>query len=395
VFDQVTDGQWVEYTVTAEELTLRPIDRPAQLAEPAWLASRITLAEPEIAATPVVALAELRMSDHYRYGTKAANLGELCDVLANGSQRLLGFYRIARPPRENLLGPLARMLGTSDLDQAVTELLDEVRVPRGIAVPFSVHQRFLESSPRIQQAIGKLKMALELDAPEIDSLCVTLQQLIRSARLPGELRRLIDDAIVTHLAGVQTFVVRSSSNAEDLAGFSAAGIYESINHVSSAETIFASVKEVWASLVSTRSVRLRKQAGISLDDCYMGVIVQEQVGATTGGVLVTTNPMNPADFRNVYVNVSPRSVTEVVDGGTVPLQYLYNTVEGGGRTVSLGSSDHDLPDSTRDQLQRLALIGRLLQSHFAPDYTFADPVDIEWAAGTDTIHLLQLRPYAT
>jgi phosphoenolpyruvate synthase/pyruvate phosphate dikinase len=237
-------------------------------------------------------------------------------------------------------------------------------------------------------------MALELDAREVDSLSLTLQKMIRSARMTDELRDYIDSQVVTHLGGVSAFVIRSSSNAEDLENFSAAGIYESINHVATAEKIFDSIQEVWASLVSPRSVRLRQQVGISLDDSYMGVIIQEEVKSKMGGVLVTTNPSNPADFRNVYINVSTHSVQDVVQGIELPLQYLFNTVEGGGRTLSLGSAKEDLPSSQKAVLQNIAYIGRLLQSHFSPDYTFSAPVDIEWAWDGQTIHILQLRPYS-
>jgi hypothetical protein len=405
IFDQIArdalDGKWVEYAVDLGDtaIRLKPVDRPEELApKPAWSVQQIRLEEPEVTNVPIVALNELRMSDRYRYGTKAANLGELSQVLARGSQRLLGFYRVPRPPRANLLPHLARFLKlpeTADLTRAAWEFLGaNVRVPRGIAIPFALQQKFLESSPRIQQSIGKLKMALELGAREIDPLCLNLQKLIRATRFPEEVRGYIDEQIAVHLSGVSDFVVRSSSNAEDLAGFSAAGIYESINHVSTAETIFNGIKEVWASLLSPRSVRLRQEVGISLDDCYMGVIIQEQVGAQMGGVLVTTNPMNRADFRNVFVNVSPRSVTNIVQGAELPYQYLFNTVEGGGRTLSLGDATIDLSDRQKDVLQRLSFAGRLLQSHFSPDYTFSSPVDIEWISNGGGLHILQLRPYA-
>jgi phosphoenolpyruvate synthase/pyruvate phosphate dikinase len=96
-------------------------------------------------------------------------------------------------------------------------------------VPFSIQRQFLEKSPQIQQAIGKLKIALELEAHEIDSLCVSLQKLILKTRIPDSIRNEIDRMIIKKLAGVTTFVVRSSSNAEDLESFSAAGIYESVN----------------------------------------------------------------------------------------------------------------------------------------------------------------------
>jgi hypothetical protein len=398
------DGRWVEYDVSADadQITLRPIERPDEVdRRPAWVAQTVTLEEPEAANGPIAELGELRADDRYRYGTKAANLGELRHVVAHGSDRMLGFYQVPRPPRQNLLGHLGRLVGTgedageADIARAARQLLaDQVRIPRGIALPFSVQREFLESSPRIQQAIGKLKMALELDVPEVEPLCLMLQGMIRSTRMPDDMRRRIDAAIVTHLGGVGSFVVRSSSNAEDLAGFSAAGIYESVNHVTTADHVVQSIKDVWASLLSPRSVRLRQQAGISLDDSYMGVVVQEEVTARMGGVLVTTNPMNRADFRNVYVNVSP-SVTDVVSGTAVPLQYLYSTVEGGGRTLALGDAAADLDAADKDALQRLAVVGRLLQAHFSPDYTFGSAVDIEWVATEEGFAIVQLRPYAS
>lgn len=393
------DGRWVEYEVSAKgaEVGLRLIDEPDDVGRrPAWYAQRVTLEEPEDTYNPIVDLGRIRYNDSHRYGTKAANLGELHHVLASESpRRLLGFFSVPRPPRDNLLPYLAKLLGEDDdlLAAAQQLLAQRVRVPRGIALPFSMHQGFLESSPKIQQAIGKLKMALELNAREVEPLCVELQQLIRKTRVPDYLLSELDTALVENLAGVRTFVVRSSSNAEDLAGFSAAGIYESYNHVTSAEKIVESVKEVWASLVSARSVRLRQQAGISLDDCFMGVVIQEQVKADFGGVMVTTNPMNRNDFRNVYINVSP-NVTDVVEGSRQPMQFLYSTVEGGGRTVSLGDATKDLDANGHAQLQRLAIVGRLLQSHFSPDYTFDSPVDIEWLATDEVLYVLQLRPYA-
>lgn len=409
IFEQIArdalDGQWVNYGVdsSAPQIALAKIDRPVEVNQrPAWSVQRIKLEEPETQYTPIVELTELRMSDRYRYGTKAANLGELSHVLSHGSDRLMGFYRIKRPPRAHLLPFLARFLGLPEtvdpqtLGRKAGEFMRQtVRIPRGIAIPFSIQQDFLESSPRIQQAIGKLKMALELEAREIDALCLSLQTLIRQTRVPEKIRNAIDSHVANALAGVSNFVVRSSSNAEDLAGFSAAGIYESINHVATADSIFESIKEVWASLVSPRSVRLRHEVGISLDDCYMGVIVQEEVEAQMGGVMVTTNPMNRSgDFRNVYINVSSQSVVNIVQGTDMPFQYLFNTVEGGGRTLSLGSSKEDLSARQKDLLQRLAFAGRLLQSHFSPDYTFSHPVDIEWVANSEGLHIVQLRPYS-
>lgn len=394
--------RWVELTVDPEASAVKvePCEAPSTpLGKPKWSLQQIRLESPEVDSTKIKALSALRVRDRFRYGTKAANIGEMVHVLEHGSSRITGYYRIPRPLRPNLLCYLADALGVSAdaplNDHALDFLRSKISIPRGIALPFALQREFLEASPKIQQAIGKLKMALELDAKEVDPLCLQLMGLIRSTRMSDAMRDYIDAEIAEHLAGVSSFVVRSSSNAEDLKHFSAAGIYESFNHCTTADTIFESIKEVWASLVSPRSVRLRQDVGISLDDCYMGVIIQEEVAADFGGVMVTCNPLNTSnDYRGVFINVSEKSATEVVAGKSLPMQYLYNTVEGGGRTLSLGSARQDLAPEKQNLLEELAFCGRLLQSHFAEDYTFSTPVDIEWAAHGATIHILQLRPYS-
>lgn len=394
------EEKWVRYTVAADgtEIGLEPIDRPADADKrPSWTVHKVRLEEPDTQHARILPLNQLRMIDRYKYGTKAANLGELQHVVERGSEKLLGFYRMPRPPRPNLLPHLAKHLGCPEnagLSRAASQFLRGfVQIPRGIAIPFSFQQQFLQSSPKIQQLIGKLKMALELNAPVVDAVAVSLHQAVLDARIPDDIQYAIDSAILEHLAGVSTFVVRSSSNAEDLGNFSAAGIYESVNRNSTADSIFDAIKQVWASLLSPRSVRLRQEVGISLEAVYMGVVIQEEVPSTMGGVMVTTNPLDKSNFRDVYLNISPK-VTDVVQGGGLPYQCLYNVVEGGGRTVTMGDMKVDLDEKQKSLLQKLALAGKLLQSHFSPDYTFSTPMDIEWLANEKGAHVLQIRPYA-
>ncbi|WP_328381576.1 PEP/pyruvate-binding domain-containing protein [Streptomyces sp. NBC_00400] len=395
------DDAWIRYRVQDDEITLVPLGHAPALEAPAWHQQRIRMEPPLLEDVPALFLHRLRRADQDRYGTKAASLGELHHVLDSRSVDLTTFYGQPRPPRADLFGHLAARLGTPDAtpaelrDLAADFVAATVAAPDGIALPFALQHRFLTSSPAVQQGLGKLKMALELDAVDVlDALCLHLQQLIRNTPMPDEVTRQITQALPDGPDGGGRLVVRSSSNAEDLPGFSAAGVYDSVSTVHGADELLDAVRQVWASLLSPRSVRLRHQAGISLDDTYMGVIIQRYVPAELGGVLVTCNPTRRTDFRNVYVNCSPGSPETVVDGTTLPLQYLYNTVEGGGRTVALGSSGKDLPVGTRDKLARLALTGRLLQSHFS-DGEVDHPLDIEWLM-TDQgdFRLVQIRPYA-
>ncbi|MFH9349995.1 PEP/pyruvate-binding domain-containing protein [Kitasatospora sp. NPDC017646] len=399
-------GRWVRYRVEAggtdlhlEAAPPRPAgDRPA----PAPRAERVTVDPPDLMPTPITPLTGLRAGDHVRFGTKAANLGELTHLLQHGSPRWLGFYRVPRPPRDNLMRYLARQLGLPEdaddveLTAAAQRLVKEyAQVPRGIVLPFSLQQRFLDSSAELRDVLDRLDASLRDGTADTSGLCREAQRLIRTTPLPDASRAELDRALDLHLYGAPVLVVRSSSNAEDLPGFSAAGLYESVAHVSGTDAVVDAVREVWASLLSPRAVLLRQQAGIPLDRCRMGVVVQEQVGATVGGVLVTCDPLSPRDFRSVYLNISPRSVTEVVNGEGAPLQYLCNTMEGGSRTVSLGAAATDLDAGTKALVGRLALISRLLQSHFSPDESYAAPVDVEWAIEDERISLLQLRPFRT
>ncbi|WP_328314972.1 phosphoenolpyruvate synthase [Streptomyces sp. NBC_00442] len=395
------DGAWVRYRVGEEEISLERLDREPELRAPAWHQQRIRLEPPLLEDAPVLSLHRLRAADSDRYGTKAANLGELHHVLDSRTADLTAFYGRPRPPREDLYGHLATRLGLTDpttaelRSRAADFVASTVGAPEGVALPFSLQQHFLASSPALQQGIGKLKMALELDATDVlDSLCLQLQQLIRHTPVPESVTRQIGQAFPTPPAATGRLVVRSSSNAEDLPGFSAAGVYDSVTTVRGTGELLDAVRQVWASLVSPRSVRLRHQVGISLDDTYMGVIIQEYVPAALGGVLVTCDPTRRADFRNVYLNCSPGSPEQVVDGSVLPQQYLYNVVEGGGRTVALGSWGDGLPVSTRARLADLSLTGRLLQSHFSE--TDVDrPLDIEWLmTERGDFRLVQIRPYA-
>ncbi|HEV7629003.1 MAG TPA: PEP/pyruvate-binding domain-containing protein [Streptomyces sp.] len=395
------NGAWVHYLVRDDEITLDALAEPPALDVPTWHHQRIRMEPPLLEDVPVLSLHRLRRADRDRYGTKAANLGELHHVLDSRTADLTSFYGRPRPPRPDLYGHLAARLGvtgatTAQLRHATAEFAAAtVAAPEGVALPFALQNRFLASSPALQQGIGKLKMVLELDALEVlDSLCLHLQHLVRSTPLPDEVTRQITQAFPGPLAAGSRLVVRSSSNAEDLPGFSAAGVYESVTTVRGPDELLDAVRQVWASLLSPRSVRLRHQVGISLDDTYMGVIVQQYVPASLGGVLVTCNPTKREEFRNVYLNCSPGSPEKIVDGTTLPQQYLYNTVEGGGRTVALGSSGGDLPAAARARLSDLALSGRLLQSHFS-DEDVDDPLDIEWLM-TDQgdFRLVQIRPYA-
>ncbi|MFD0008067.1 PEP/pyruvate-binding domain-containing protein [Streptomyces sp. NPDC127178] len=399
--DRLADA-WVRYSVSVDGVRLAKTAQPAETGRPRPQRS-VVIGAPHLDQRDVVPLSQLRAHDRSAYGTKAAHLGELHHVLRNGSALLTGRYAVPAAPLPHLLGYLAERLGapadTGDAElaeRAAAFLSENVTAPDGVAIPFAFQEQFLIGSWNIQQRIGKLKTALARDAfDDVDILCAELRILVRHTPLPDDLLQRLHDCVTGCLPGHDALVVRSSSNAEDLPGFSAAGLYESVDDVGDEARLADAVRQVWASLFSSRSVRLRHQEGISPADTYMGVVIHPLYEAAFGGVMVTCNPTQRDDVRHVSINVVPGSPQQVVEGSVLPWQYQYNTVEGGGRTVSLGNAVEGVDAHLERRLGHLALAGRLLQGHFDHDAAGAAPLDIEWLLDpADRLHVLQIRPYA-
>lgn len=122
--------------------------------------------------------------------------------------------------------------------------------------------------------------------------------------------------------GVRNVIVRSSSNVEDLAGMSGAGLYDSIGNVavrcvlhtrgwvtnttptnttnranqkkhphSNPEALGSAVAEVWASLYTRRAVLSRRAAGVGQRDASMAVLVMEMLAPDISFVLHTQSPV--------------------------------------------------------------------------------------------------------
>ncbi|MFG2525908.1 PEP/pyruvate-binding domain-containing protein [Streptomyces sp. NPDC048527] len=396
------DGTWVHYTVTADEARLEAAEPPTDLSEPARHREPIRPAAPMTEPLPIVPLSRLRSADRAAYGTEAANLGELHHVLHHGSSLLTGYYTGPRRPSSHLIRRLADRLG-APRDRSREELATDaghflrrhLSAPEGIAVPFAVQREFLAASPDIQQRIGMLRTALIHGRVfEIDVLCAELRDLVYITVLPDHILNALVSRLVRHVAGTGALVVRASSDTEECPEFPAVALSGSLTQVTDLTNLAAAIRRVWASAFSPRGVRLLHRAGRWPDVTGVGVIVQRSGPCDFGGLMVTCEPTQPEDFRTVLIDYSTGFAAPVVDRSMLPHRFLYNTVEGGGRTISTADPESGLDFAAKERLCRLALAGRLLQGHFsdAPDHDA--PLDVEWLLGPDgRLMLTQIRPY--
>jgi|TARA_B110000090_G_scaffold82651_1_gene94061 phosphoglucan,water dikinase len=155
----------------------------------------------------------------------------------------------------------------------------------------------MEAAARAVGADGRLSSlvdALELcagDPGRAARLCDELQELARSLRPSGEILSQLGNLFDNDRGVV---MVRSTGNAEDLAGLSAAGLYDSVSNVNPHDpnVLGAAVAEVWASLFTTRAVGSRAAAGVGQKDAAMAVLVQQMLVPEVSFILMTKHPMS-------------------------------------------------------------------------------------------------------
>ena len=182
----------------------------------------------------------------------------------------------------------------------------------------------------------------------------------------------------------QRFAVRSSATAEDLAGASFAGQYETVLDVDLDELPEA-VRQVADSAASARVAAYRQThpqapaaAALGPSGSQMAVLVQVMVPADAAGVAFTANPLTGA--RDEVVISAVRGLGErLVAGEAVGDHWVVRDEDAACRDGREGAI-------AADQAVAIATLARRVERHFGA------PQDIEWAIAAGQLFLLQARP---
>lgn len=186
---------------------------------------------------------------------------------------------------------------------------------------------------------------------------------------------VVDEVELSRAAGRlgERLAVRSSAVAEDLAGASFAGMYESYLHVPSREVPEA-VRRCRAAVGGDRVAAYRPEA----DTGAMAVLVQVMVDAAAAGVAFTADPVTGQ--RDVTVVTAVRGVAEELVAGSDAGEE-WRVLEGRASRVRSGGV---LTDGQAAQVAEVA--GRLAA-------VFGGPQDVEWAIDqAGRVQVLQARP---
>ncbi|KAL6188905.1 hypothetical protein ACLB2K_040296 [Fragaria x ananassa] len=308
-------------------------------------------------------------------------------------------------------GSLASLAAASDKvfsDQGVPASFN---VPAGAVIPFGFMELALEQSKSMESfrsLVDKIE-TLKLESGELDKVCGQLQELISSLQPSKD----IIDRIAKIFPGNSRLIVRSSANVEDLAGMSAAGLYDSIPNVSlSNPTVFASsICRVWASLYTRRAVLSRRIAGVPQKDATMAILVQEMLSPDLSFVLHTVSPTDQ-DHNLVEAEIAS-GLGETLASGTrgTPWRISSGKFDGNVRTLAFANFSEELLGAgpadgevihltvdyskkplTVDPVFRRQLGQRLGAVGFFLEQKFGCPQDVEGCVVGKDIFIVQTRP---
>jgi pyruvate, water dikinase len=307
-----------------------------------------------------------------------------------------------------------RAFGGKAAHYGALSYVPNIRVPKAFAVPVYYYFQFMEENGFDAEIAAMLEDAEFRDSPEVrDTRLGALRDAMEVAPVNPEFEALLLDKLNTDYPGTR-MRFRSSTNAEDLDGFTGAGLYDSKSGDPNdpERPVLDAVRKVWASVWFFRAFEEREYRSIDHQAVGMALLVHNSFpDEEANGVALTANPfdktgLDPAFYVNVQLG--DESVVLPPEGVTTD-QFLYywDTV---GQPITYYSNSNLAEPGVNilslDQVQELGEALNEIRTFFAPAY--APPLGAEepwWSMdiefkfdqqpGSDDVVLIvkQARPF--
>ncbi len=355
-------GRYVHYSITAGGYSIRAAT-PAEV-EAYFAASRplgTQTPERDLTVTQITDLDDIGFDDWNAFGVKAANVAVL---------RTLGF--------------------------------PDGTVPDGFAVPFYFYDEFMKYNgfyDDVEEMLADSEFQSDYDTQEKE--LKKLRKKIRKGETPDWIITALEEMHATYAEG-QSLRYRSSTNNEDMPGFSGAGLYDSKTQdpeETEEDGIDKSIKGVWASLWNFRAFTEREFHRTDHMETAMGVLVHPNYSdELANGVAVSFDPIYGTE-GSYYVNTQlGEDLVTNPDAHSVPEEILLDL---SGSYTTLVTSNQ-VPGG--QLLMSDAQIGQLsrhlqdIHDHFeglynpGPDEPFAMEIEFK-ITSDDVLSIKQARPW--
>lgn len=207
-------------------------------------------------------------------------------------------------------------------------------IPDGFAVPFYFYDEFMKHNGLYAEVQALLDdPAFQSDYDVQDTRLRELRDKIKAAEMP---QWMLDELAAMQAAFPvgQGIRCRSSTNNEDLPGFSGAGLYDSFTQHPDEGHIAKSIQQVYASLWTFRAFDERQFYRIDHLATAMGVLVHPNYeGELANGVGVTTDPIyGSQDTYYLNTQIGEDLVTNP-EALSIPEEILLGAAPGSGYSV--------------------------------------------------------------
>jgi hypothetical protein len=379
------EGRWVELTVGATQYAVREVTQAE--ADAWWDAHR----PPAVTMPPAnLAVTDLR------------DVEDLLDVEGLG---LAGALAAAIPA---FGGKASHYGGFPHITSS------PIPYPPAFVVPIHHYDRFMRDHGFHDRVEALLANATFLGDPAVrEAALEDLRADMRAAPVDPTLEASLLGKLEADFPG-RRMRFRSSTNCEDLDGFTGAGLYES----ASAEPgdpdrpVLDALRTVWSSVWRFRAFEERAYRSISHREVGMAVLINPAFpDEDANGVAITGNLFDPLGIEpGYYVNGQAGDVSVVLPPpGVTSDQLVYHHDMPGQPIVYLAHSNL-VPAGrtvlTRAQIETLAQALGAIHAFFAPVYGPATPdhfyaMDVEWKfntydtgpGATSELVIKQARPY--
>jgi len=285
----------------------------------------------------------------------------------------------------------------------LARILPAGMVPDGFGIPFSLYHDFMTATGLYTQARETLAAEGFLaDVAVREKALKALRKKIEKADVPSGIAAKIERVHAGFPVG-RGIRCRSSTNNEDLVGFSGAGLYDSYTHRADEGPLVKSIKQVWASLWTLRAFDEREFYRVDHFTAAMGVLCHpNESDEQANGVAITRNIYDP-NWPGFYINAQVgESLVTNPDAGAVPDEFLVSAIGPNGEyevQYIRHSSEREPGQSVLGDAHLAELLDAMerIQEHFrvlygaVGDATFA--MDIEFKVTAEgLLSVKQARP---
>ena len=282
-------------------------------------------------------------------------------------------------------------------------------VPPGFVISTAAYRAFTQVN-QIEAGIADLFRSLSVEDPRsLETVSETIRRAFDVRDIPTNVENAILEAyrLLVKQTGNTLVAVRSSANAEDLAGASFAGQQDTYLNIQGEEALLDSVKHCWASLWTERAIAYRARQGISPASVALAVVIQQMVPAESAGILFTANPIS-GNRNELMINASWGLGEAIVGSLVVPDNIIVDKASSRTKFMTIadktvmtvragnGTGERPVPAAKRRkstlskrQVTELARLGMAIEHYYGA------PQDIEWCFAGGQFYIVQVRPITT